>query len=649
MVIGSTTLALVAALVVVAEPSGSVAELEAELRALYAEKKWVTARRLGEELLDREESSIVGHLVMGTVYWEADADFSKARYHLGHAEDLYESAYADDMGTDWRLHSDIVQSLVWLSGEMDRQEEQLDWIAHFNLYFQPPLLASMAWPLMELGRYDEAKEMIAQGLASDRYVERLRAHNSNCAIQAEMGMRQASYDACRASFRHSREVGDSDITVVARNAADSARAMLYFDEAERLIDVAATGSAESSTNPPMFKTVLLLDQARGGEALVEAQTMLRWHLRQPPTMRSSSRAQLDASLAELFLLAGDEARGRAAIERAIHYPDRLGGTSDDPVQRQGGYALLRLALRELEQERRRERASALGLFGRFRHAIESMVPDTGRWADESLVVQACSEPGRLVRSLRYHTDGGINTPGWLKPELVRVLGAGVVAVALDRAKAEEDYPPVAGFFGVYEAEIAWERGDERRALEIARRAFEALPEAEALLRAQVAILAGQAAWELDERSVAYAFYERAIQLDPGSLRRRRVALPAQISLNGRDEVIAEVDAALARSPRLADEPGGFQVAISGGENQIEICLRSPVGNRIRCVPAKRPANEAGEPVADDDFVIYAVDQFHRHMFAMRMGDTNLDLSSLDGSTIQNQTASERMEELLEGI
>jgi hypothetical protein len=236
---------------------------------------------------------------------------------------------------------------------------------------------------------------------------------------------------------------------------------------------------------------------------------------------------------------------------------------------------------------------------------------------------------------------------WLLGDLVTVLGPGVTAVALREARADErTFPGSRPLHDALDAEVRLAQGDLEGALSIARRSLDALPNTEALLQARVALVGARAARELGNETVMLGLYERAMQRDPGALRRMGEALPAVIVAgSGGGATGEEILTRMRRSPRLREAPRGFRVTVTANDRAARVCVNSPLGNQLGCTDVTRDRNEA-----EDHFAARVVEQFHRETFAMRLGLSTQDLRSLDGTTVANDAAArEQMNNVLRDI
>ena len=234
--------------------------------------------------------------------------------------------------------------------------------------------------------------------------------------------------------------------------------------------------------------------------------------------------------------------------------------------------------------------------------------------------------------------GSIELPEWLEPELYRALGPGVVAAALERARASEDLPGAEGYFAASAAEIARLEGDSERCLDNAEKALEKLPKAEALLRARTAGIGAWAAHQLGKTAQHLELLDLTMQIDPGTVRRLGLALPTTIEA-GDSAVAQNAGDLLAGSPRFDIEAGpGFRLQVGGDAQAARACLVDPRGSRLACAQI---APRAGED--QDGFTRRLVEELHNAAFAPRLDLTQADLRSLDGSpTAAGGRASEKV-------
>jgi tetratricopeptide (TPR) repeat protein len=646
---------------------------EDEVWQLYQEDKLLTARRKTEELLEADPDSIVGRYVFAQILRRAEGNLPKAMKEMGKARELYEQKYQPTVvninDTPWTLHREILYAAQMIAGELERHDYQLQLLDYHDSLYDPRLTAEHAWPLMQLGRYDEARKYAEKAAENHDSFQRSLGRNALCAIEGEARTRAKRFDACLAAYDDAAERAKSDdpfarpdevtsVTVHAYNAAHAAMSVLRPDEAERLAKAGATRIEFTPANPWRFLVRLYTDQGRMDEAVQALREMQSWRRKQPPHLREQERAETDVAFATVLLVAGETETGMTVIDRAIQNPDRRGLTSSSKEQALGAHALLRRAIRTTHAEVEAERAVWSGTAEAARISFKDAERDMQDWADAERIRGVLNDDERLVSSFRMYIAGGLEpVPSWLVGDLVPILGAGVCSVVLDMVRKAEDDEALEPYYVAFEAEIALHRGDEREALALAEKALETLPEFEALLRARIAAIAGEAALELGKPDAAVGFWATAMQRDAGVIRRRGLALPASLKNNATGPVAERLTELLEDSPRFDFVGGGFTVTIDGSGRELEVCLLEQAGGVLGCAttPPEPTEEEAkgklplGE-LDDDDYAAMTAEAFHARAFAMPVGLSNVDLGSLDGTaTISEEANRERMQNLLDKV
>lgn len=663
-------------------------EREQQVYALYDEGKLITARREVDAVLEERPHSILGHLVLGQVLRQSDGDLPGAMRHLGRARELFETRYSafplpEDAPRE--LHREILFAVQGVAGELERFEYQLELLDFHDALYKPKLIAEHAWPLMRLRRYDDARGYAKQATESTLDHVRSMGKNALCAIEGEAGQRQPRYDACLLAFEDAAARAEADpitagpdertpLAVHAYNAAMAAAAVLRPDEVERLA-VAGTKRLDfTPANPWRLLVRLQVDQARIQEALASLQEMLRWRQRQPPYLRDQDRAETDVAQATLLLAVGRTGAGLRLVDRAIARPDRRGLSSSTAEQAAGAHALLRLALRRADEELRAERASggdaaAAGeepVLAPVEHAAEGL-------ADRERIRGLLDDEARLVATFRAYVLGGLEpVPTWLQGDLVEIVGPGVAAVAIARARALDPGEGFSAYYDALAAEVALAQGDEAGARRLVELALQGLPPTEVLLRARVAAIGARAALGEGDEAAARRWLTQVMQLDPGTIRRQGLAIPVVIRNVSSGEVGAEVAARLADSPRLYEASGGFEVRVEGEGRALRICVSSPDGAELSCtavdlteardgppaVAGGEPTDGAvtegsrpqGEPLSNAQVVARTLQSFHERAFGFGLELSAVDLRSLDGTTVVSEEAArERMQAVLEQV
>ncbi len=581
----------------------------------------VRARELGERVIRRAPRSYVGHLVLAHAHHYGEASFPRAVYHAREAARLFEARHGaiPRPGFPWRWHALILRELAAAQQEVGDFEDALDTLARHDERYQPRLLAFRAWPLMKLGRFDEARRAAAEGIATGDPNQIRVALNALCAIEFEAGRDRASYEACGRAVEHTRSTYGRAEAVDLSNFAEAARSLFRLDEAETLLLEAAAEPEVSYGNPWRDLAELYLREARFPEAVTALERIELFRRVRPAHMRNSDMNEDRRALSSMLIVAGRSADAMRVTEQSLVLVDRRYHNSRDPAQDRAVAALLDRAARRQRAEEIRERAAARPWYERLWAEARALGHELAAYRSGREAVKLLTDRERLVGTFRLGTsDSGIMPP-WLVGDLVAVLGPGVVDEAVRAARARDGREEAAAYYASIEAETALARRDFRRAATLAAQARSGLPRGEALLRARADAVLAEAALAEGLAHETREAYLAVLGSDPGVLRRLGFRLPVTISSSG-GGLAEEVADALERSPRLDVVDDGFPVRVEGRGGTAVACLYGPSGERLGCGSAeRRPTAQA------------IVDAFHRDVFAPRVDLSQTDIGSLDGS------------------
>ncbi|HEY1557509.1 MAG TPA: hypothetical protein VGF94_21895 [Kofleriaceae bacterium] len=645
---------------------------EREVFNLVNKDQLVTARRLTDALLADDPDSIIGHWALGQIFHESEGVLGSAIYHLGRARELFEERFPPPVseGGPWKFHRELVLDIAQLAAEVEDYDYELAMLEYHDQLYRPERIGERAWPLMKLGRLDEAREMANKAKEMRDPGEKSLGLNVLCAIERGTEDRDAAFKACKEAYDNAKALDaqlpdrdpdhQSSLAVHAYNSALAARANFMPLDAEQMATAGTRRLAFTPANPWRFLVSLYLDEGRGSDAANALREMQRWRLRQPPELRDQDRAENDVAIAIALMLAGRGDRAVALVDRALEFPDRRGLTSTGAWQAHAANLIVRRAVRRTEEELLAEAASTGDdpRGGRLSRVRES----ARQWADDEALAGELDDNDRLVDTMMLFGERGV-TPlePWLVGELIPVLGAGVFDAVIDRAKDRPHPQQLESYWTAFTAESLLARGKSSDARATAEEALKNLPETEILLRARTVAVEALAAHEDGDDGAELGLLERAYTLDPSVIRRMGLVLPATFSASG-SKMANQVAEMLRKSPRFRADRGGFRVDVQDNADQVRICLSSAQGNLLRCipeqpgqqmipVPEQPPKDKDGKeikvpPPTAADFV----EQFHRDAFAMPLGLSQVDYSSLDGSsTMAEQAVRTHVDQMLDEL
>ncbi|MFT3928011.1 MAG: hypothetical protein QM778_36120 [Myxococcales bacterium] len=612
-------------------PPGMEASPE-ELEAFYTAMsgRLIRARELATKLLAKHPDSYVGNYVMGEVEHDAEANFPRAVYHFERAAQLFRARYGDHPGETqpWRWHTRIMLSLAFAYGEIEKHEEKLALIGKYNELYDPDRLAERAWPLMKLREFDAARKAAEEGLRTDDPQQREIALNSLCAVEFEAGNDEASYEACKRAMDNARALGNGLDPADLMNFAEASRSVFKFDEAERIDREATEASTAWYGNPWSELGELYLREARLPEALSALKEIPKYRVQRPPHVREADRNENRRALSAFFLLLGRPDEALRITEKALVAPDRRGHNSRDPAQDRSIAALLDRGAHLMKAERAEENAVTLPWYKRIYAWSDAEVSRAQAWLSGRRAVRAVGDGDRLAGSFQIGTARGAIMPPWLAGDLVHVVGAGASEAAIQVGRRIDKRAQARAYYDAFEGEAAWIARDGGKAEKLLSSASETLPTAEALLRARVFAILGQVREERGALSAALQDYERAMQIDPGVLRRLGIALPVRVETQG-DEVASDAADALGRSPRFDVGASGLLLRVHATRAGGEACLVGASGAQLACGQVQAKANEPADSV-----VTRLVRDAHENIFEPNVDLSQTDANSLDGSNLR---------------
>jgi tetratricopeptide (TPR) repeat protein len=603
-----------------------------ELEAFYAavSGKLIRARELAQAVLAKDPKSYVALYVLGEVEHDAEANFPRAVYDFEQARTLFEQKYSatPDESQPWRWHTRILLSLSNAYGEIEQHEKKLGLLARYNDLYEPDHLSERAWPLMKLRRFDDARRAAAEGIATDDPRQREIALNALCAVEFEAGRDDASYVACKRAMDNARSLGTEQDPADLMNFAEASRSVFKLDEAERIDREATEVATAWYGNPWSELAELYLREGRLSEALSSLKEIGNYRSSRPPHVRESDRNENRRALSSFFVLLGRPDDALRVTAKGLVAPDRRGHNSRDPAQDRSVSALLDRAAHVLKAERLLEQSVAEPWYKRIGARAQAWLEQSEGWLSARRAVRAVSDGEHLSGSFEIGTARSAVMPPWLAGDLVAAVGAGAARAAITSAREDDKRSAAPAYYDAFEGEAAWRGGDDASAERLLKAADKALPGAEQLLRARVFALLAQLHEDRGEYGSSLADFERAMQIDPGVLRRLGFALPVKLRVSG--DAVGEAFAdGLANSPRFDVGERGLLVTLQADRSQGEACLIGSSGAQLSCARAEAKSNEGADVLATK-----LLTAFHERVFAPPVDLSQIDANSLDGSTLR---------------
>ncbi len=617
--------------------NGDAEEREA-LAALEADKP-IRARELAEKILKDRPDSFLATWVLSQVFHLEEGRHPRARYLVERAKAMLLGRYgprpADDAAIWW--HKRILESLAEIHGEMEDREGQLAAIDEHDALYFPKLTRNRVWPLMKLGRLDEAIAAATSLLRRDDLVERISGYNGLMAIHDERLDRLESYRWGKQGIEATQERS----CILFHNTAQSAMTLFRFAEAEELARKAIRADFNDCPASSYYHLAnLYLNQGEFNKSVSAFKKLMRSRIE--PRYRPMFDKDNKSVLVEILLSLGKTSEALKLVRDIFEHPDRPGMTSVslDDIRFASGVQFW-LALEQMKRVEE-ERASARGFWDGFDLKNEARTHGLKQFEVERTLLYLAPRDEILVTNFRPFLRGVRPwTAGWLG----RIVGVGLARAALEEARVLDEPQLGAAGHGYYRAvlaELHFHAGEHDDAIAVGEEALELLQPENVLLRMRTAAVVAASLIARGEvaNPRAVALLREVLHRYPTAARQLGVRVPATVTHDPGD-FAAEVAERLLDSPRLDTDltSAPFRVHVAGDRQKITACLLTSDGFRLGC-----GEKVFERPGPDDEDAALACDAFHAGAFSPMVELTSRDINSLDGSTVRANA-----DEVLEGI
>ena len=549
----------------------------------------VRARELAQRWIAEQPDSAAAQFALAEVLVRVEGNLARALFHLNRAEELtnYTSLGRAMASGAPEWHYLTISQLSYVHQLMGNQQASLDYLDKIEAVYGQEVESFRGWPLIKMQKWEEARASAESVLATSNDArERSRAWNTLCAVELSELRPAESLEACDRSINEDEalsegENGDPD-TVYLMNASEVSLSMLRMEDAEDYLTRASRYlDPESVGDPWIYLLFLYMNQSRFDEARTALDNMLVWRDQQEPIVGVMNRAEHFLVSAMFLTLAGYPEDAATLSATALNQPDRTGSYSADEAQKDSIAALINHIANQTAWEQALENAATLDFGDALLARASALTFRFKAWRSARHAAALFADTQVLLNRLRPYAPLDVHIPEWIEPELITIMGEGVMSTLLEQARTAGAFSLNDGYYFAYHTEIAAQRGDDTRTLENAARALSLLPPQEMLLRARLSARIADAAWRLGEFEVARNNYEQALENDPSILRRLGLSLPVRIS--GVDEpFVRQVIGYLEASPRFHAHPEGLSLEVFP-QNDLTICLSTLGGAPLSCV------------------------------------------------------------------
>ncbi|MCB1671312.1 MAG: tetratricopeptide repeat protein [Pseudomonadales bacterium] len=599
----------------------------------------VRARELSENWVRAEPDNPAAQFALAEVLYTVEANLPRALFHLRKAEELtnYRSLGRALASGNIQWHYLTLSQLSFIYQIIGDQENALAYLDKIEEIYGQDVESLRGWPLIKMGRFEAARESankVLQTSSSER--ERARAWNTLCAVELASLRPNENIVACDRAIDEDENIASSENdgdTVYLTNASEVALSLLEMEEAENFLDRATRVlNPESVADPWIYKLYITMNQGRFEEAREAMDRMLLWRENQVPVVTVMNRAEHLMVSASFLILSGQGEQAARLTSTALSEPDRNGSFSADDAQKDSVSALLHMLANETWYQVQLEQAATMDFMDRTQARLAANRQRFAAWLAARHAASLFADEAVLLNRLRPYAPLDVHIPEWIEPEIVRLLGTGVMSGLLERARTSGAFLLNEGYYFSYATEIAALKKRPNEVLENGLQALELLPDREVLLRARLQARIGASAWEIGQRELAVEAYQKAMQLDPGILRRLDASLP--ITFANDDSELARATAHfMKQSPRFREVADGFPLEVS--PDGPSVCLYAPKGEVVACFTH---TPEPGQSARDSARQL--VLGLHQELFDLGYGISSAQMALLRGSSVIMQSRSQ---------
>ena len=593
----------------------------------------VKARELSEQWVRTKPDSPAAQFALAEVLLTVEGNMPRALFHLSRAEELtgYETLETAFNSGYMPWHYLTLSQLSLVHQLMGEQIKSLEYLDKLNEIYGLDIEPLRGWPLIKLKQYDAARQSANRVLqTNDNERERARAWNTLCAAELASLLPIKSTSACDRTIdgdeNNSSRTNNFD-TVYLTNASEVALSLLEIEQAEDYLRRATQYlNPNSVADPWIYMLYLNMNQGRFDEARNALDSMLLWREQQEPIVSIMNRAEHFLVSASFLLLAGYAEDAVKLTKTALNQPDRNGSYSADDEQKDAYAALLNMAANRAEYQIQLENMATMDFIGAMRARLNSITLQLNAWRAARRAGSLFAKFEVIQNRLRPYAPLDVHIPEWLEPELVQLIGTGVMSAVLEQARENGAFRLNNGYYYSYRAEIAALDKDYTSVLEAAGNALTLLPEQETLLRARISARMADAFWKIGQHEESLNSYAIALRQDPSISRRLEASIPVRLDTNG-SEFSKQVSKYLLRSPRFQEHENGFNLSVRETPD-LSICLNARTGNVISCYAMSTAANQSSDWNAQE-----LTRNFHVRTFGLGYDISKAQRSILLGSSV----------------
>ncbi|MGA0288448.1 MAG: hypothetical protein ACO3K8_02470 [Pseudohongiellaceae bacterium] len=354
--------------------------------------------------------------------------------------------------------------------------------------------------------------------------------------------------------------------------------------------------------------------------------MLIWREQQEPIVSVMNRAEHFLVSANFLMVAGYADDAIKLSQTAMNQPDRNGSYSADEAQKDAYAALVNMHASRVQLEIEKENSIGLSWAEMAAQGAKRLGLRLQAWRAERRAASLFADFEVLQSRVRPYAPLDVHIPEWLEPELVAVIGTGIMTEVLDQALENGAFQLNDSYYQSYKAEIMYLNKNFEAAATAAATALAGLPQQEVLLKARLSARLGESLWQMGDFSEANHYFASALRTDPSVMRRLQTSLPVDI-VSDNSPLAESVRKMMAESPRFRAGQSGLTLSISSSPEPL-ICLRTRLGEAISC------ASQSVDSQQDlRSFSAEIARNFHKQTFGIGIELSQAERTILMGSNV----------------
>jgi tetratricopeptide (TPR) repeat protein len=594
----------------------------------FYEQKYALSRELTEKLLKAEPNNYAALYLLGRIYHYGEGSIPRAYYCYSRSRQLIQKQFGKPQESPSQaLYGTLLVDLGEAAQQLEHYQEAMQLIdLHDQLYPAEKHTARKGWPLLKLGRFEEARDLMLK-LVDDPAHASYRGHALN-----NLGNIEFESDNMQKSYEYFAKIvgeveGSYDVDPVYWcNAGEACRDLLRYDECEKLLlESTKHFNPYTYSDPWGFLAELYAAEGRMPEALQALKRMQAWRISGSAQVSQNKWAECYAHAGSVLLQMGYDSEALTILERLVRRQDRNSSISTPATLVEARLVFLYVQALQRNAQRVREKLS----YSNWKETPPLLFQ---LWQWER---QMARERQRVANLVATHT--GIE--GFLQPYGARALdqpslapaswscfGTGATIASARRSLAskkpemEARRPYLLAILG--EAYLHdWNSKQAQITLE---EALVQLPGSEVKLRNRCQAVLARTLSQQGRHSEALHYLQTLMDSDPSQLRACQLGLPISIESDG-GRAANQARNWLYNSPRCQRANGAFVLKLQGDTLQVEGQLFGPDGTLSGSFKGQ-PRRRA------DDAARSFCQVFHAEAFAPIIDLSQSDIRSIDGST-----------------